>query len=81
MDAVFEVEKCTRPPGPDMRKVKEDKEDDYDDFDNMFNTVTFQKPQVHARSFGGEQSQTWKHFIAIEEVTWDYAGHLKPNDR
>lgn len=82
MDAVFEVEKCAKPSGPDMRNVKHsgDKDNMYDDYDNMFKIISIQNPQVQARSYGGERSQTWQHFIAIEEVTWDYAGHLKPTD-
>ncbi|XP_071314337.1 coagulation factor VIII [Trachinotus anak] len=91
MNALFTVEKCPDPvplPGPDLRNVKhmdsseEYSDDDYDDGDNLFNTISFQamKPQVQARASRGQQSKTWRHYIAAEEVTWDYAPHLKPTD-
>ncbi|XP_034546674.1 coagulation factor VIII isoform X2 [Notolabrus celidotus] len=83
MNALFEVEKCTEPAGPGMRNVKQkdEMENSYQDYNfNVVNSNSFQTSQVQVRSFGGEQSQIWKHFIAIEEVTWDYAGHLKPTD-
>lgn len=85
MNAMFTVEKCPEPvPGPDLRKVKhnnyEEYEGDYDDGESLFNTINYQawKPQVQARSIG---QRTWEHFIAAEEITWDYAPHLKPTDR
>lgn len=85
MNAMFTVEKCPEPvPGPDLRKVKHnnygESEEDYDDGESLFNTINYQawKPQVQARSIG---QRTWEHFIAAEEITWDYAPHLKPTDR
>uniref|UniRef100_A0A8C4GQ25 Coagulation factor VIII, procoagulant component n=1 Tax=Dicentrarchus labrax TaxID=13489 RepID=A0A8C4GQ25_DICLA len=84
MNALFTVEKCSDPdslPGPDLRNAKEEENsDDYSD--NAFNTISFQpwKPQVQARASRGQQSKTWEHYIAAEEVTWDYAPHLKPTD-
>ncbi len=91
MNALFAVEKCLDPvlPGPDLRNVKHendgDNSEDYsdEDFEDLFNTINFQprKPQVQARSSGGERPETWEHYIAVEEVTWDYAPHLKPTDR
>ncbi|XP_035525387.1 coagulation factor VIII isoform X1 [Morone saxatilis] len=90
MNALFTVEKCSDPdslPGPDLRNAKEKEnysDDDYsDDYsENAFNTISFQslKPQVQARASRGQQSKTWEHYIAAEEVTWDYAPHLKPTD-
>ncbi|CAJ1058485.1 coagulation factor VIII isoform X1 [Xyrichtys novacula] len=86
MNAMFVVEKCSEPataPGPDLRKVKykDDENISYDYYDdNLFNSLSFHTPQVQARSSRGEQSRTWEHFIAIEEVMWEYAGHLKPTD-
>lgn len=92
MNAFFTVEKCPEPvvlPGPDLRKAKhkdyEDYSEEYSDEDNenLFNTIRIEpkKPQLQARARGGQQSKTWKHYIAAEEVTWDYAPHLKPTDR
>ncbi|XP_042275527.1 coagulation factor VIII [Thunnus maccoyii] len=91
MNAWFTVEKCPDPvalPGPDMRNVNhgdyEDGGEEYndEDDDNLFNTISFQamKPQVQARSNRGQQHKIWEHYIAAEEVTWDYAPHLKPTD-
>uniref|UniRef100_A0AAQ4QXA3 Coagulation factor VIII, procoagulant component n=1 Tax=Gasterosteus aculeatus aculeatus TaxID=481459 RepID=A0AAQ4QXA3_GASAC len=86
MEAFFTVEKCTDPvvvPGPDLRNAKhEDHVDDSDynndDGENLFNTVHFlSKPQVQARASGG-QPRGWRHYIAVEEVIWDYNFHLKP---
>lgn len=96
MNAYFTVEKCPEPlPGPDLRNVKhkyygdsseeyfeDDNYDDSDDGGNLFNTISFQprKPKVQARASRGQPPITWEHYIAIEEVTWDYAPHLKPTD-
>ncbi|XP_060935114.1 coagulation factor VIII [Limanda limanda] len=91
MNALFTVEKCPEPatlPGPDRRNVKHkengDSGKDYSDYDygNMFNTFSFQpkRPQAVGRSSGGQVSVTWRHYIAAEEVTWDYAPHLQPTD-
>ncbi|KAM8909589.1 coagulation factor VIII isoform 2-T2 [Spinachia spinachia] len=86
MDAFFTVEKCKDPvvePGPDLRNVKheeyEDGSDDYNDGDDsLFNTINFlSNPQVQARASGGHP-RGWRHYIAVEEVTWDYNFHLKP---
>ncbi|XP_068181094.1 coagulation factor VIII isoform X2 [Antennarius striatus] len=94
MNAIFTVEKCPDPvliPGPDLRNVKHNDEDygnDYsDDYsyelsEDLFNTINYQpkKPLFQARGSRGDQFKTWEHYIAIEEVTWDYAPHLKPTD-
>ncbi|XP_029021145.1 coagulation factor VIII [Betta splendens] len=90
MNAFFAVEKCPEPvvlPGPDLRKVKHDSYKDYseyedDDDEDLYNTVNVQskKPQLQARASRGQQFRTWRHFIAAEEVTWDYAPHLQPTD-
>ncbi|KAE8285867.1 Coagulation factor VIII Procoagulant component Precursor [Larimichthys crocea] len=82
MNALFMVEKCAEPgsqSGLNMRNPQDN--DDYSD-DDMFNTISFQpkKPQMQARAFRGQLSKIWEHYIAIEEVTWDYAPHLKPTD-
>ncbi|TKS72296.1 Coagulation factor VIII [Collichthys lucidus] len=83
MNALFMVEKCAErgsQSGLHMRNPQYD--DDYSD-DDLFNTISFQpkKPQMQARAFRGPLSKTWEHYIAIEEITWDYAPHLKPTDR
>ncbi|XP_031718703.1 coagulation factor VIII [Anarrhichthys ocellatus] len=90
MNAFFTVEKCPEPvilPGPDLRNVKhEDNADSGDDYsvdgEDMFNTISFQprKQQLQARASGGQPSRTWEHYIAIEEVTWDYTLRFKLAD-
>ena len=92
MNALFVVENCPDPvvqPGLGMRNVKHEEDveesDDYldEDGDSLFNTISFQpkRPQFQARASRGQRDNTWEHFIAIEEVTWDYAHKLKPTDR
>lgn len=84
MEASFMVEKCPNAVGPDQRNAKysEGFEDDYYG-DEFFNTISFQpkKPRFQARASRGGQVKIWRHYIAIEEVTWDYAPHLKHSDR
>lgn len=89
MEASFTVERCPNPPGPDQRNAKHSESDEYPyDYsyeygDDFFNTINFQskKPRFQARASRGEQVEIWRHYIAIEEVTWDYAPHLKHSDR
>ncbi|KAK5896984.1 hypothetical protein CesoFtcFv8_010091 [Champsocephalus esox] len=90
MNALFTVEKCPEPvklPGPDLRKVKHqdygDGSDDYSYEDgNLFNTISIQpkKQKLQARASRGQLPKIWEHFIAVEEITWDYTRHLKPTD-
>ncbi|XP_069550600.1 coagulation factor VIII [Brachyistius frenatus] len=87
MKALFTVEKCPEPVLPDLRNVKYEYDMDYngygdDDAEDLFNTISFQpmKPKVQPRASGGQQSKTWVHYIAAEEVAWDYIPHLKPTD-
>ncbi|KAM9377527.1 venom prothrombin activator pseutarin-C non-catalytic subunit [Pholidichthys leucotaenia] len=91
MSAMFMVEKCPEtitPPGSAKRKMQtkehNDGSDEFsDEYDyNIFNTISFipKNPLVQARTSRGQQSNTWKHYIAAEEVTWDYAPHLSPTD-
>uniref|UniRef100_A0A7N6FI65 F5/8 type C domain-containing protein n=1 Tax=Anabas testudineus TaxID=64144 RepID=A0A7N6FI65_ANATE len=90
MNALFTVEKCPEPvtlPGPDLRKVKPNdydssEENSDEDKGNVFNIISVdpKKPQLQARSSRGQQFKTRYHYIAAEEVTWDYAPHLKPTD-
>ncbi|KAG7282039.1 hypothetical protein CRUP_020144 [Coryphaenoides rupestris] len=86
MSAMFTVKYC--PPAPDL--MRDYQYDDYiaevngeEAFDGrMFNTLDFkpQKPQPQVRASRGHRSSTWKHYIAAEEVTWNYAPHLQPTD-
>uniref|UniRef100_A0A667WTU7 Coagulation factor VIII, procoagulant component n=1 Tax=Myripristis murdjan TaxID=586833 RepID=A0A667WTU7_9TELE len=89
MSAFFTVEDCPEPvslPGPDLRKVKH--YEDYSEYgeeypdDGVFEIVNMQpkRPRAQIRASRGQQSKTWVHYIAAEEITWDYAPHLKPTD-
>ncbi|XP_070819516.1 coagulation factor VIII [Chaetodon trifascialis] len=91
MNALFMVEKCpdkVNLPGPDLHNVKHTDNDDYseedsdEDDEDLFNTISFEprKPQMQVRASRGEQVKTWEYYIAVEEVTWDYAPHLKLTD-
>ncbi|KAM4621997.1 coagulation factor VIII [Polymixia lowei] len=93
MSALFTVEDCPEPvtlPGPDLRNVKHNLNEDYGDYSDsyadegdMFNTLSFpvpKKARPGVRSSRGRQSKTWLHYIAAEEITWDYAPHLTPTD-
>uniref|UniRef100_A0A8C8I6X4 F5/8 type C domain-containing protein n=1 Tax=Oncorhynchus tshawytscha TaxID=74940 RepID=A0A8C8I6X4_ONCTS len=85
MSAFFKVEDCPEPvtvPSPDVRQVQqsEDKED-YEYGDDMFETFVFKpgKDQAVGRSRGGK-IKIWVHYIAAEEIIWDYAPHLSQGD-
>lgn len=86
MNALFTVEKCPEPvklPGPDLRNVKHGSDEySYED-GNLFNIISIQpkKQKLQARASRGQLPKTWEHFIAVEEITWDYTRHLKPTDR
>ncbi|XP_061691425.1 coagulation factor VIII [Syngnathoides biaculeatus] len=76
MRAMFKVENC---PGPDLRNVIHD----YDEYgEDYFNTVNLQpmRPRALGRASRGQRSKIWKHYIAAEEVVWDYAPHLAATD-
>lgn len=85
MKALFTVESCPELPG--KRKIKQDDYDylseDYDNGESLFNTISIEskRPQVQARSSRGQGFKIWEHYIAAEEVNWDYIPHLKPTDR
>lgn len=89
MSALFLVEKCPDPvvlPGPEMRNAKHSEDEDYDynyDGEDTFNVISFKpkEPKLQARASRGAKFQVWEHFIAIEEITWDYTPHLASTDR
>ncbi|XP_049597125.1 venom prothrombin activator pseutarin-C non-catalytic subunit [Syngnathus scovelli] len=77
MRAMFKVENC---PVPDVRNAKQDDYDEYED-DN-YNTINLQpmKPRSHGGPGRKQRSKIWKHYIAAEEVIWDYAPHHTATD-
>uniref|UniRef100_M4A5L1 Coagulation factor VIII-like n=1 Tax=Xiphophorus maculatus TaxID=8083 RepID=M4A5L1_XIPMA len=78
MNALFTVEKCKEPVTKELRKVKE--EDLDHDYVFEIQQSPIKKPQVQPRSGEGPSLQVLNHYIAAEEVTWNYAPHLKPTD-
>uniref|UniRef100_A0A3Q0T2K1 Coagulation factor VIII, procoagulant component n=1 Tax=Amphilophus citrinellus TaxID=61819 RepID=A0A3Q0T2K1_AMPCI len=90
MNALFTVDKkCPEPvtpPAPSLRKVKH--EEDYseesldDDNNSLFNMISYipRNPQLQVRGLRGQESRTWMHYIAAEEVTWNYTPHLTKTD-
>ncbi|XP_054647873.1 coagulation factor VIII [Dunckerocampus dactyliophorus] len=81
MKAMFTVDKCpepTRPPGPDLRRAKYD--EDFDSSDYVFEPILIPPKTPQVRSSSGKPFLTKQHYIAAEEVMWDYAPHLEATD-
>ncbi|XP_055015372.1 coagulation factor VIII isoform X2 [Boleophthalmus pectinirostris] len=81
MSALFTVEKC---PEVVLHQQRNANYDDYHDDDDkdIFNVISIEpkKPKVQARASGTQVPKTWQHFIAAEEIIWNYAPHLKHSD-
>uniref|UniRef100_A0A3Q4GME5 Coagulation factor VIII-like n=1 Tax=Neolamprologus brichardi TaxID=32507 RepID=A0A3Q4GME5_NEOBR len=81
MNALFTVEKkcpeVVTPPAPKGRQVHHEEDDSDENFDDgdLFNVFNFkpENTQLQVRSLRGQESKTWVHYIAAEEVTWNYA--------
>ncbi len=75
MNAFFTVDNCPDPavaPIPDKRNVIHD--DDEEDEDNMFSIVFKQGGPVSVlRSSAKGRPKVWVHYIAAEEMDWDYS--------
>lgn len=76
MNAFFTVDNCPDPvavPIPDKRNVKHS-DDDEEDEDNMFSIVFKQGSPVSVlRSSAKGRPKVWVHYIAAEEMDWDYS--------
>uniref|UniRef100_A0A6Q2XFE8 F5/8 type C domain-containing protein n=1 Tax=Esox lucius TaxID=8010 RepID=A0A6Q2XFE8_ESOLU len=82
MSAIFEVQDCPEPvtvPKPDVRHVQQS-EFDEDYGEELFDTIVFTPEKATGRSRGGK-NKVWVHFIAAEEITWDYTPHITQEDR
>uniref|UniRef100_A0A8C2WSE7 Coagulation factor VIII, procoagulant component n=1 Tax=Cyclopterus lumpus TaxID=8103 RepID=A0A8C2WSE7_CYCLU len=66
MNAFFTVEKC---PDPVILPGPD------------LRNVKHKANVVSTRASRGQHSITWEHYIAVEEVTWEYTLNLKPTDR
>ncbi|KAK2890793.1 hypothetical protein Q8A67_013436 [Cirrhinus molitorella] len=76
MNAFFTVDNCPDPvvaPIPDKRNVIPEDEDEEDE-DNMFSIVFKQGGPVSVlRSSAKGRPKVWVHYIAAEEMDWDYS--------
>ncbi|XP_029767912.1 coagulation factor VIII [Terrapene carolina triunguis] len=79
MEAYISVEVCLEEPKMKMRlAIDTPDEDYYDDNYDLDNTVIVfdesdSSPSIGARAFAKQEPVTWTHYIAAEEVDWDYA--------
>lgn len=81
MSATFTVNKCAAPVGPDKKNVKDDY-GDFGEFEDFMSTVVFQRGVASVlRSGSKARPKVWVHYIAAEEVTWDYAPNVNEGDR
>ncbi|KAM6323128.1 coagulation factor VIII [Podargus strigoides] len=68
MEAIVKVEECVEERLMKMGKVTDEPEDmDYSEEDEETYHV------IQVRSFAKEKPVTWTHYIAAEEMDWDYA--------
>ncbi|KAM4818537.1 coagulation factor VIII isoform 1-T1 [Thomomys bottae] len=81
MEAYIQVESC--PEKPQLQK-KNNKEEDYDeDLDSEMDVFRFDDdnaPFIQIRSAAKKHPKTWIHYIAAEEVEWDYAPSVPSPD-
>ncbi|KAM7161054.1 coagulation factor VIII [Macrochelys suwanniensis] len=79
MEAYISVEVCLEEPKMKMRlAIDAPEEDYYDDSYDLDNTIIMfdesdSSPSIGARAFAKQEPVTWIHYIAAEEVDWDYA--------
>uniref|UniRef100_A0A452HJC0 ferroxidase n=1 Tax=Gopherus agassizii TaxID=38772 RepID=A0A452HJC0_9SAUR len=79
MEAYISVKVCLEEPKKKMRLATDAPyEDYYDDSYDLDNTVIMfdesdSPPSIGARAFAKQAPMTWTHYIAAEEVDWDYA--------
>ncbi|XP_074863955.1 coagulation factor VIII isoform X2 [Carettochelys insculpta] len=76
MEAYISVSVCPEEPQMKMRWALDAPDEDYysDSYDVV---IAFDgsdlSPSLEARSFAKQEPVTWTHYIAAEEVVWDYA--------
>ena len=82
MSAIFSVETCADAMGPDRRNAN-DEEDFGFSLEDLMSTVVFQRGGIASvlRSGSKGRPKVWVHYIATEEVTWDYAPNVNEGDR
>ncbi|XP_060105103.1 coagulation factor VIII-like [Heteronotia binoei] len=81
METFVKVEFCPEELAKKMRLAEHAANefyDSYDEDDDMESVVIHMDvedsvPRLNARSFAKQQPVTWTHYIAAEEVEWDYA--------
>ncbi|XP_063045565.1 coagulation factor VIII [Engraulis encrasicolus] len=83
MSANFTIKNCAAPITPEQRNVKGEEVKVDDDFDSFLGNIVFQggdMASVLRSANRGRGSTHWVHYIAAEEVTWDYAPSLEQGD-
>ncbi|NXA45809.1 FA8 factor, partial [Nothocercus julius] len=68
MEAFVKVEEC-----PEERLLKMGEPDDTEDMDYPEEDEEFSYHVIQVRSFAKKDPVTWTHYIAAEEMDWDYA--------
>ncbi|NWX91814.1 FA8 factor, partial [Nothoprocta pentlandii] len=68
MEAFVKVEEC-----PEERLLKMGESDDTEDMDYPEEDEEFSYHVIQVRSFAKRDPVTWTHYIAAEEMDWDYA--------
>uniref|UniRef100_W5N8Q8 Coagulation factor VIII n=1 Tax=Lepisosteus oculatus TaxID=7918 RepID=W5N8Q8_LEPOC len=73
MSAYFSVENC--PEEKMVRKMSHDFDEDEFDIESLSNVIVIDvtNPQAKIRSSAKLKPKKWVHYIAAEEVIWDYA--------
>lgn len=84
MEAYVKVDTCPEEPQLQMKSHKE--EEDYNSKDSEMHVFTFDDDNsasfIQIRSFAKKHPKTWIHYIAAEEVDWDYAPSVPtPDDK
>ncbi|KAG7464564.1 hypothetical protein MATL_G00166880 [Megalops atlanticus] len=79
MNAFFIVENCPEPAPPPDKRYNKGNDYDMDYLDDLVTTIDVKPvPGVRSVKLG---PKVWKHYIAIEEIAWDYAPELSERDR
>uniref|UniRef100_A0A4X2LN68 Coagulation factor VIII n=1 Tax=Vombatus ursinus TaxID=29139 RepID=A0A4X2LN68_VOMUR len=74
MEAYVHVEACPEEPLVQRESISEDYYDDYEQDTEVFLLAdASDSPFLQARSVAKKHPKAWFHYIAVQEVDWDYA--------
>uniref|UniRef100_H9G4B4 Coagulation factor VIII n=1 Tax=Anolis carolinensis TaxID=28377 RepID=H9G4B4_ANOCA len=82
METFIKVDACPDPPEKKMRMAEpSEDEDEYEDYDMETVVIKMEDftPRITGRSRAKRLSVMWEHYIAAEEVDWDYAPDKRSN--